>query len=205
VEKLTVLELDKAGHALFPIQILQAQAGDLAGPHPQAGGEQHHGKVAFPTRGPTINAGQNAEHLGGTQSPRRTSEAVVGRRAESRSPIALDVSQAEKEKQQTAQDFMNAVNAADVVGGLLADEAIQVLYLKLAPIAYLLCVEELIQAAHEQLNLDERVFGQALVLFREVEVLGYVREAIRPAYGRSQGERVVVESASGVSPAKEST
>lgn len=99
---------------------------------------------------------------------------------------------------QAAQDFMNAVNAADVVGGLLADEAIQVLYLKLAPIAHLMHMEKMIEAAHKQLNLDERVFGQALVFLDEVEVVGHLREVIRPAYGHSQGKSVMVQPAGGV-------
>lgn len=54
---------------------------------------------------------------------------------------------------------MNAVNTADVVGGLLADEAVEVLDLKLTPIADLMPMEEAIEAAHKQFNLDERIFG----------------------------------------------
>ena len=100
---------------------------------------------------------------------------------------------------------MNALNAADVVARLLADEAIQVLHLKLAPIAHLMRVEELIPSAHKQLNLDEGIFGQPLMLFHEVKVLGHVRKMIRAARGRSQGERVVVQSAGGVGPAEERT
>jgi hypothetical protein len=143
----TVLAPGKAHHALLPVQVFQAQAGDLAGAYPQTSGEQHDGEVAFSVRSLTIDARQNPQHLGGRQSPRRVSEAVVRRREEGGRPVAVDVSQTEQITQQAAQDFMNAVNAADVVGGLLAGEAVEVLDLKLTPIADLIPMEEAIEAA----------------------------------------------------------
>lgn len=47
------------------------------------------------------------------------------------------------------------LNAADVVGSLLADELIEVMALDLAPVADLVVSEELVKAAH--LNLEERI------------------------------------------------
>ncbi len=72
------------------------------------------------------------------------------------------MTQAEEVTQQASQYLMNALNAADVVGSLLADELSEVMNLHLAPVAHRVGLEELIEAAHEELNLQERVFRQTL-------------------------------------------
>ena len=60
---------------------------------------------------------------------------------------------------------MDALNASDVVGRLLPDEAIQVTAFDLAPVGQLVAVQKLVKATHKQLNLDERVLSQTFMLF----------------------------------------
>jgi hypothetical protein len=69
------------------------------------------------------------------------------------------MTQTEKVTEQASQYFMNTVNASDVVGSLLADELIEVMNLELVPTTHLVGVEELIEAAHKQLNLHQGVLG----------------------------------------------
>jgi RNA 3'-terminal phosphate cyclase len=68
-------------------------------------------------------------------------------------------SEAEQITQQAAQDFVNTLNPSDVVGSLLAHKLIEVVALDLAPVVDVVRIEELVEAAREQLNLEERVFG----------------------------------------------
>jgi hypothetical protein len=80
---------------------------------------------------------------------------------------------------------MNALNAPDGVGSLLADESIEVMNIQLLPAAHFVGVEEVIEAANEQLNLNEGIFCQTLVFLHEAQVVSHLREPIRTAHRRS--------------------
>ena len=93
---MAAFERGKANHALFPIQIFQAQGGNLTGAHPQAGGHQQDSEVPFSTPCLAVDVIQHPEDLRGEQSPRGASEAVVWGRAQGCGPIALEMTQTEK-------------------------------------------------------------------------------------------------------------
>ena len=103
MEKVAAFERGKTNHALFPIEIFQAQGGDLAGAHTQAGGHQHDGEVPFSARCLAVDAIQHPEHLRREQSPRSASKPVVRGRAQRCGPIAIEMTQAEKVTEQATQ------------------------------------------------------------------------------------------------------
>ena len=203
MEKVAAFERGKTNHALFPIEIFQAQGGDLAGAYTQAGGHQQDSEVPFSTRCLAVDVIQHPEHLRREQSPRSASKPVVRGRAQRCGPIAIEMTQAEKVTEQATQYFMNTVNAPDAVGSLLADELVEVMHLELVPVADLVGAEELIEAAHKQLNLYERVLGQIFVFFQEAQVVGDLREMIGTSHGNSEREGIAFQPAGGVCPAEE--
>jgi hypothetical protein len=100
------------------------------------------------------------------------------------------MTQTEKVTEQASQYFMNTVNASDVVGSLLADELIEVMNLELVPTTHLVGVEELIEAAHKQLNLHQGVLGQIFMFFQEEQVVGDLGEMIGTSHGNSEREGI---------------
>src|SRR5881409_2009828 len=69
-------------------------------------------------------------------------------REQCRRPIPIQTAEAEKVTEQAAQHFVNALNAPDVVGSLLADETIDMAALQLIPRRQLGATEELVETAH---------------------------------------------------------
>jgi hypothetical protein len=60
----------------------------------------------------------------------------------------------------------------------------------------------LVEAAHEELNLHERVLSQALVLFAKLQVADYPRQKVVSSDGRFPGKDIPLHVAGGPGPAK---
>jgi hypothetical protein len=110
---------------------------------------------------------------------------------------------AEEKTEQTAQHVLDAVNAFDILTGLLPDEVIDVTDLDLIPFAQLLGVQVSIETPNEKFNLHEGVFGQPLVFSAELQVLSYLWKKVVSSHGNFQGKDLPLHQAGGPSPAKE--